>query len=228
MEACKTLQNQRGQLCARFSIYAWLPFFLEVSHLDATTKRNVCIVLFLFHRMETGSGSLPASPADSGVSDVESSTSSGGNEDANLLLKARLNPNSSLQPSLASHHSHLSSGKRTRISYVQLSYYGVSSSNDLVRPIFFLGLCLDERPRQQADDNRSSRFYGYFARWYFEIVLLNRVSPLKSVIRRDATAIKVGRITRISVNALTTKLLLRLANYKSNRATMFPGNLYQI
>ncbi|KAK1134282.1 hypothetical protein K0M31_012063 [Melipona bicolor] len=56
-----------------------------------------------------GSGSLPASPADSGVSDVESSTSSGGNEDANLLLKARLNPNSSLQPSLASHHSHLSS-----------------------------------------------------------------------------------------------------------------------
>ncbi|XP_033226898.1 ecdysone-induced protein 74EF isoform X5 [Belonocnema kinseyi] len=55
-----------------------------------------------------GSGSLPASPADSGVSDVESSTSSGGNEDANLLLKARLNPNSSLQPSLASsHHSHL-------------------------------------------------------------------------------------------------------------------------
>ncbi|KAL2737554.1 ecdysone-induced protein 74EF-like isoform X1, partial [Vespula maculifrons] len=55
------------------------------------------------------SGSLPASPADSGVSDVESSTSSGGNEDANLLLKARLNPNSSLQPSLASHHSHLSS-----------------------------------------------------------------------------------------------------------------------
>ncbi|XP_015429324.1 PREDICTED: ecdysone-induced protein 74EF isoform A isoform X2 [Dufourea novaeangliae] len=56
-----------------------------------------------------GSGSLPASPADSGVSDVESSTSSGGNEDANLLLKARLNPNTSLQPSLASHHSHLSS-----------------------------------------------------------------------------------------------------------------------
>ncbi|KAI4503054.1 hypothetical protein M0802_002098 [Mischocyttarus mexicanus] len=56
-----------------------------------------------------GSGSLPASPADSGVSDVESSTSSGGNEDANLLLKARLNPNSSLQPSLTSHHSHLSS-----------------------------------------------------------------------------------------------------------------------
>ncbi|KAM0732451.1 Ecdysone-induced protein 74EF isoform A [Formica fusca] len=56
-----------------------------------------------------GSGSLPASPADSGVSDVESSTSSGGNEDANLLLKARLNPNSSLQPGLASHHSHLSS-----------------------------------------------------------------------------------------------------------------------
>ncbi|XP_008212588.1 ecdysone-induced protein 74EF isoform X2 [Nasonia vitripennis] len=56
----------------------------------------------------TGSGSLPASPADSGVSDVESSTSSGGNEDANLLLKARLNPNSSLQSSLAaSHHSHL-------------------------------------------------------------------------------------------------------------------------
>ncbi|XP_051167049.1 ecdysone-induced protein 74EF isoform X1 [Leptopilina boulardi] len=55
-----------------------------------------------------GSGSLPASPADSGVSDVESSTSSGGNEDANLLLKARLNPNSSLQPSIASsHHSHL-------------------------------------------------------------------------------------------------------------------------
>lgn len=115
-------------------------FFLEVSHLDATTERNVCIVLFLFHRMETGSGSLPASPADSGVSDVESSTSSGGNEDANLLLKARLNPNSSLQPSLASHHSHLSSGKRIRISYVQLSYYGVSSCNDLVRPIFSLGL----------------------------------------------------------------------------------------
>ncbi|XP_076228150.1 ecdysone-induced protein E74 isoform X2 [Nomia melanderi] len=56
-----------------------------------------------------GSGSLPASPADSGVSDVESSTSSGANEDANLLLKARLNPNTSLQPSLASHHSHLSS-----------------------------------------------------------------------------------------------------------------------
>ncbi|XP_015126943.1 ecdysone-induced protein 74EF isoform X2 [Diachasma alloeum] len=56
-----------------------------------------------------GSGSLPASPADSGVSDVESSTSSGGNEDANLLLKARLNPNSSLQPNLASHHSHLPS-----------------------------------------------------------------------------------------------------------------------
>ncbi|XP_043274658.1 ecdysone-induced protein 74EF isoform X3 [Venturia canescens] len=56
-----------------------------------------------------GSGSLPASPADSGVSDVESSTSSGGNEDANLLLKARLNPNSSIQPNLASHHSHLSS-----------------------------------------------------------------------------------------------------------------------
>ncbi|XP_026671950.1 ecdysone-induced protein 74EF isoform X2 [Ceratina calcarata] len=56
-----------------------------------------------------GSGSLPASPADSGVSDVESSTSSGGNEDANLLLKARLNPGSSLQPSLATHHSHLSS-----------------------------------------------------------------------------------------------------------------------
>ncbi|XP_024945869.1 ecdysone-induced protein 74EF isoform X2 [Cephus cinctus] len=54
-----------------------------------------------------GGGSLPASPADSGVSDVESSTSSGANEDANLLLKARLNPNSSLQPSLASHHSHL-------------------------------------------------------------------------------------------------------------------------
>ncbi|XP_066595185.1 ecdysone-induced protein 74EF-like isoform X2 [Prorops nasuta] len=56
-----------------------------------------------------GSGSLPASPADSGVSDVESSTSSGGNEDANLLLKARLNPNSSLQQSLPTHHSHLSS-----------------------------------------------------------------------------------------------------------------------
>ncbi|XP_033321597.1 ecdysone-induced protein E74 isoform X3 [Megalopta genalis] len=56
-----------------------------------------------------GSGSLPASPADSGVSDVESSTSSGANEDANLLLKTRLNPNTSLQPSLASHHSHLSS-----------------------------------------------------------------------------------------------------------------------
>ncbi|XP_012275431.1 ecdysone-induced protein 74EF isoform X2 [Orussus abietinus] len=56
-----------------------------------------------------GSGSLPASPADSGVSDVESSTSSGGNEDANLLLKARLNPNPSLQPSLATHHSHLPS-----------------------------------------------------------------------------------------------------------------------
>lgn len=62
-------------------------------------------------RPEAGSGSLPASPADSGVSDVESSTSSGGNEDANLLLKARLNPNSSLQPGLASHHSHLSSGE---------------------------------------------------------------------------------------------------------------------
>ncbi|CAB0044708.1 unnamed protein product [Trichogramma brassicae] len=55
----------------------------------------------------SGNGSLPASPADSGVSDVESSTSSGANEDTNLLLKARLNPNS-LQPSLASsHHSHL-------------------------------------------------------------------------------------------------------------------------
>ncbi|XP_046420200.1 ecdysone-induced protein 74EF isoform X1 [Neodiprion fabricii] len=54
-----------------------------------------------------GGGSLPASPADSGVSDVESSTSSGGNEDANMLLKARLNPNSALQSTLASHHSHL-------------------------------------------------------------------------------------------------------------------------
>ncbi|XP_012268387.2 ecdysone-induced protein 74EF-like [Athalia rosae] len=54
-----------------------------------------------------GGGSLPASPADSGVSDVESSTSSGGNDDANLLLKARLNPNSALQSTLASHHSHL-------------------------------------------------------------------------------------------------------------------------
>ncbi|XP_043274657.1 ecdysone-induced protein 74EF isoform X2 [Venturia canescens] len=61
-----------------------------------------------------GSGSLPASPADSGVSDVESSTSSGGNEDANLLLKARLNPNSSIQPNLASHHSHLSSAIGSR------------------------------------------------------------------------------------------------------------------
>lgn len=151
MEACKTLQNQRAQLCARFSIYAWLPFFLEVSHLDATTKRNVCIVLFLFHRMETGSGSLPASPADSGVSDVESSTSSGGNEDANLLLKARLNPNSSLQPSLASHHSHLSSGKRIRISYVQLSYYGVSSCNERYRSTdLFSRSGLDERPRQRT------------------------------------------------------------------------------
>ncbi|KAK0179742.1 hypothetical protein PV327_005464 [Microctonus hyperodae] len=60
-------------------------------------------------RVDVGSGSLPASPADSGVSDVESSTSSGGNDDANLLLKARLNPNSSLQPSLSSHHSHLPS-----------------------------------------------------------------------------------------------------------------------
>lgn len=65
--------------------------------------------------MLIGSGSLPASPADSGVSDVESSTSSGGNEDANLLLKARLNPNSSLQPSLPStHHSHLSAGEHVK------------------------------------------------------------------------------------------------------------------
>ncbi|XP_012176124.2 ecdysone-induced protein 74EF isoform X4 [Bombus affinis] len=69
-----------------------------------------------------GSGSLPASPADSGVSDVESSTSSGGNEDANLLLKARLNPNSSLQPSLASHHSHLSSVSESYSSYVNSMY----------------------------------------------------------------------------------------------------------
>ncbi|XP_058795868.1 ecdysone-induced protein 74EF-like isoform X2 [Phymastichus coffea] len=60
-----------------------------------------------------GSGSLPASPADSGVSDVESSTSSGANEDAaNLLLKARLNPNSVLQSNLsASHHSHITAGR---------------------------------------------------------------------------------------------------------------------
>lgn len=76
--------------------------------LGTVTKTGVSLLL----NATTGSGSLPASPADSGVSDVESSTSSGGNEDANLLLKARLNPNTSLQPSLASHHSHLSSGKR--------------------------------------------------------------------------------------------------------------------
>jgi len=76
----------------------------------------------LFHGMEAGSGSLPASPADSGVSDVESSTSSGGNEDANLLLKARLNPNSSLQPSLASHHSHLSSGELDLYIFCPLSF----------------------------------------------------------------------------------------------------------
>ncbi|XP_070159326.1 ecdysone-induced protein E74 isoform X5 [Polyergus mexicanus] len=71
-----------------------------------------------------GSGSLPASPADSGVSDVESSTSSGGNEDANLLLKARLNPNSSLQPGLASHHSHLSSVSESYNNYVNSMYGG--------------------------------------------------------------------------------------------------------
>lgn len=93
---CKTLQK-----CA-FRI----PSFV---HAIYQTK----LVHFCFIAGKTGSGSLPASPADSGVSDVESSTSSGGNEDANLLLKARLNPNSSLQPSLASHHSHLSSGKHT-------------------------------------------------------------------------------------------------------------------
>ncbi|XP_058795870.1 ecdysone-induced protein 74EF-like isoform X4 [Phymastichus coffea] len=71
-----------------------------------------------------GSGSLPASPADSGVSDVESSTSSGANEDAaNLLLKARLNPNSVLQSNLsASHHSHITAVPDSYGSYMTSMY----------------------------------------------------------------------------------------------------------
>ncbi|XP_057326978.1 ecdysone-induced protein 74EF isoform X3 [Microplitis mediator] len=81
-----------------------------------------------------GSGSLPASPADSGVSDVESSTSSGGNEDANLLLKARLNPNSSLQPNLGSHHSHLPSAAIARSACHSPGVY--SSSTGFLPPSY--------------------------------------------------------------------------------------------
>lgn len=80
-------------------------FIIEYSFHVTLSRVFYCLI------DRTGGGSLPASPADSGVSDVESSTSSGGNEDANLLLKARLNPVSALQSSLASHHSHLTTGK---------------------------------------------------------------------------------------------------------------------
>lgn len=105
-------RNRDGSVCIG-DLY--LALSLAIKHLLASrfiTREYASSLLLVSYLYATaGSGSLPASPADSGVSDVESSTSSGGNEDANLLLKARLNPNSSLQPSLASHHSHLSSGK---------------------------------------------------------------------------------------------------------------------
>ena len=104
----KTFAEHFSIMAEYFSFHSSLGPVVWTQFVSNETRMHFCFIA-----RGTGSGSLPASPADSGVSDVESSTSSGGNEDANLLLKARLNPNSSLQPSLASHHSHLSSGKRS-------------------------------------------------------------------------------------------------------------------
>ncbi|XP_067216404.1 ecdysone-induced protein 74EF isoform X3 [Linepithema humile] len=103
------LQNGYGRHLAGHAQMGQPPYTTAAIATTSTPEDASSPFVAWRRRLGTGSGSLPASPADSGVSDVESSTSSGGNEDANLLLKARLNPNSSLQPGLASHHSHLSS-----------------------------------------------------------------------------------------------------------------------
>ncbi|EZA49650.1 hypothetical protein X777_12195 [Ooceraea biroi] len=103
------LQNGYGRHLAGHAQMGQPPYTTAAIATTSTPADTSSPFVSWRRRLEAGSGSLPASPADSGVSDVESSTSSGGNEDANLLLKARLNPNSSLQPGLASHHSHLSS-----------------------------------------------------------------------------------------------------------------------
>lgn len=64
---------------------------------DFTTAAFVRFFFFLLH----DKGSLPPSPADSGVSDVDSSSSGHGSNDE---LRARLQPYSHLHPHHHPHH----------------------------------------------------------------------------------------------------------------------------